>query len=74
MRRAAAVLLLLLVGVAACPGREADDARAARTERERDSIIGQSRLPGAGGVRGASAAADSAAARQRMLDSIAGNQ
>ena len=71
-RRAVAVALVPLL-LAACPGRGADDDRAQRTERERDSLIGQSRLPGAGGVRGATAASDSAAARQRRLDSIAGN-
>lgn len=43
------------------------------TRRERDSLIGESRLPGAQGVRGATRIADSAAARMRRLDSIAGN-
>jgi hypothetical protein len=42
------------------------------TRRERDSLIGESRLPGAQGVRGATRIADSAAARMRRLDSIAG--
>lgn len=55
---------------AACSG---DDGPAVeRTERERDSLIGQSRLPGAAGVRGALEAQDSAAARRARLDSIAG--
>ena len=40
------------------------------TRRERDSLIGESRLPGARGVRGATRIADSAAARMRRLDSI----
>jgi hypothetical protein len=43
----------------------------ARTQRERDSAIGASMLPGAGGVRGALRADDSAAARNARLDSIA---
>lgn len=69
-----AALCALALALAACPGTESADDQAARTQRERDSIIGQSRLPGAGGVRGATAASDSAAARQRRLDSIAGNE
>jgi hypothetical protein len=43
------------------------------TQRQRDSVIGQSRLPGAQGVEGALSAADSAAARRRLADSIAQN-
>ena len=42
------------------------------TRRERDSLIGESRLPGARAVRGATRIADSAAARMRRLDSISG--
>ena len=44
---------------------------AARTQRERDSAIGASTLPGAGGVRGALRADDSAKARNARVDSIA---
>ena len=40
------------------------------TQRERDSVLGASKLPGAQGVRGALKAADSAAARNARLDSI----
>ncbi len=61
------ILLLLLVITAGCAGRR----RAPRTERERDSIIGQSRLPGAAGVKGALKVSDSAAARKARLDSVA---
>ena len=45
--------------------------RQPRTERERDSAIGASSLPGARGVRGALGASDSAAARRARLDSLA---
>ena len=48
--------------------RPADDRHAA-SERERDSVLGASRLPGAGGVRGALRVADSAAARNTRIDS-----
>jgi hypothetical protein len=43
-----------------------------QSERARDSVIGQSRLPGAGGVRGALRASDSAGSRRALEDSIAG--
>jgi hypothetical protein len=39
------------------------------TERERDSAIGASQLPGAQGVRGALRVSDSAAARRTREDS-----
>jgi hypothetical protein len=42
------------------------------TQRERDSVLGSSQLPGARGVRGALGAADSAAARNARIDSEAG--
>jgi hypothetical protein len=42
------------------------------TQRQRDSIIGASSLPGAGGVRRAIDVADSAAARQNAIDTIGG--
>ncbi|HEY8196307.1 MAG TPA: hypothetical protein VIG04_04985 [Gemmatimonadales bacterium] len=40
------------------------------TQRERDSVLGASKLPGAAGVRGALRAADSASARNARLDSV----
>ena len=68
----AGVLLAALAAPAVFGACAADDAeRPARTERERDSLIGQSILPGAQGVRGALSAQDSAAARNARLDSIA---
>ncbi len=64
------VLSACIVGAAACsPAEEAETP--ARTDRERDSLIGQSVLPGAQGVRGAMRVADSAAVRAARLDSIA---
>jgi hypothetical protein len=64
-----ATLVLLLVSVACQPAGEGS--KRPRTERERDSIIGASRLPGATGVRGALRAQDSAAAQNARLDSLA---
>jgi hypothetical protein len=61
-----------LLLAAACGG--SSEQGAVRGERERDSVIGQSQLRGAGGVQGALDASDSAAARNARLDSIAADQ
>jgi len=61
-----------LLLAAACGG--SSEQGAVRTERERDSIIGQSQIRGAGGVQRALDVSDSAAARNARLDSIAANQ
>lgn len=64
------VVLALLVG---CSGDSADTAATSAdtlTRAQRDSVIGASRLPGAGGVRRALEIADSAAARQAARDSL----
>lgn len=71
--RMASVMLLLLV-LAAC-AREAkqDDAAAdkLKSQRERDSVLGQSKVPGASGVGKAITVADSAGNRVHVQDSIA---
>ena len=64
-----AALVLLLVSTGCGPAN--DTAKRPRTERERDSVIGASRLPGATGVRGALRTQDSAAAQNARLDSVA---
>jgi hypothetical protein len=61
--------IAVLLIVSACSG-EKPATKKVMTERERDSAIGASRLPGAAGVRGALRAADSAEARNNRLDSI----
>lgn len=65
MRPLPLVLCLLL---AACATKK--DTAQQPTERQVDSAIGSSNLPGAQGVKGAMRVADSAAARQARLDSI----
>jgi hypothetical protein len=60
------ILLALSTGVSSC--RRTESAPPPATERERDSIIGASQLPGAQGVRGALRASDSAAARRGRED------
>ena len=60
---------IFLIAAAAGCGSKAKPP--ARTERERDSIVAQSRLPGAKGVGAALKVSDSAAARRARLDSVA---
>jgi hypothetical protein len=53
---------------AAC-GEDGPDKRAGLTQREKDSILGQSQIPGAKAVKTGMTNADSASARQARLDS-----
>ncbi|MFQ5530244.1 MAG: hypothetical protein ACE5FP_07820 [Gemmatimonadota bacterium] len=70
MRTVLAFLILTLS--AGCSSEQtADRPQDARSQRARDSTIAESNLPGAGGVRGALRAADSAAARRARIDSLA---
>ena len=61
----------ILAACMACSSKGSESAKHPRTERERDSIIGASRLPGAQGVRGALRESDAAKARNAQLDSVA---
>lgn len=61
------LLVLGAVLIGACSSQP--PAKPALTQREKDSIVGASRLPGAAGVRGAQRVADSAAARRARIDS-----
>jgi hypothetical protein len=57
-------LLLLATGC-----RTHQETQPVVSERDRDSLLGASKMPGAAGVRGALRAADSAAARSARVDS-----
>jgi hypothetical protein len=70
MRRVVTLLLLAGLFIQSGCGSGAPGA-GGRSERERDSVIGQSRLPGARAVRGALGASDSAHSRRAIEDSIA---
>jgi len=62
---------VMILALAACSKRsDADRARPAMSERQRDSSIAKSRLPGAGTVGKALAASDSASARAARIDSL----
>ena len=69
----AAISIIVTVSAAggACSGGGSPKAsRPPLTQRQRDSAIGESRLPGAGGVKRALRAVDSAEARRAREDSI----
>jgi len=70
MRRVFAVVLL--AGLAACADHETDAAARSDslTQRQRDSVIGASKLPGAQGVQGALQADSAARARAERLSAI----
>lgn len=69
MRWAATLLCVVVLGcgTAKPSGRAAGDTL---TRRQRDSVLGASRLPGAQGIRGALRAQDTAAAQNARVDSI----
>ncbi len=66
-------LTIALVLLTACSGGKSAKSAAegdSLTERQRDSILAQSRIPGASGVGKAMRAADSTNARIRATDSV----
>jgi hypothetical protein len=68
MKKLISVVLIL---AAACSGSDAPaNDRDTMTQRQRDSVLAQSGLPGARGVGQALNAADSVRARNAQLDSI----
>ncbi len=75
MRRLVIVTVVAVVSSIAACGEKAPPPppRTEAQQRTVDSTIGASAIPGAGGVRGALAAQDSAKAKQAQLDSIMKN-
>ena len=63
------VLGLAVVTLVACSSETKGNRRDTMTQRQRDSVLAQSGLPGAQGVGKALNAADSAKARQARIDS-----
>ena len=62
---------VMILALAACSKHSGDDrARPVMSERQRDSSIAKSRLPGAGTVGKALAVSDSASARAARADSL----
>lgn len=68
--RYGAILLCLVLAACVKSERPSSATTDTLTRRQRDSVLGASRLPGARGIRGALSAQDSAAARNARLDSI----
>ena len=70
MIRIARALVVVASALAICGcGDDGPDKRAGLTQREKDSILGQSQIPGAKAVKTGMRNADSASARQARLDS-----
>jgi hypothetical protein len=59
----------VLLAVAACAKGDTSDNKRELTQREKDSILGASQIPGAKAVNRAMTSADSATARAMRLDS-----
>lgn len=68
-RICALVFVVCAATIGGCNSKE--EASPPVTQRQRDSLLGASSLPGAKGVKGALAVQDSAARRKAVLDSIA---
>ena len=75
MTRSFPACLLWCVVLTACPRNDSGGSSSgpgdSLTERQRDSMLAQSRIPGARGVGAAMRAADSTTARIRATDSVA---
>lgn len=64
------LILVALVAAGCSRGDTAANDRDTMTQRQRDSVLAQSGLPGAKGVGNALSAADSIRARNAQLDSL----
>ena len=66
------ILCALILAGAACSKTPGGNNRDTMTQRQKDSVFGQSAVPGASAVTKAQAAADSIEAQRKRLDSAAG--
>jgi hypothetical protein len=69
LRKILLAIATIVIGAVACGKDESDTSKRELTQREKDSILGASQIPGAKAVKRAITSADSAAARQARLDS-----
>jgi hypothetical protein len=69
MTRKTLLMIPILIAVAGCASESGGNRRDTMTQRQRDSVLSTTGLPGAQGVAKALNAADSAKARQARLDS-----
>ncbi|HKC81565.1 MAG TPA: hypothetical protein VKB91_10245 [Gemmatimonadaceae bacterium] len=68
LRKLGFVVATLAVAATAC-GKDEPEVKRDLTQREKDSILGASTIPGAKAVKRAMTSADSAMSRQSRLDS-----
>lgn len=66
----ALALIGLLVFLTGCSGRPGEADRRPLTERQQDSTLAETRLPGAGAIKTSYALSDSAAARADRLEQL----
>jgi hypothetical protein len=64
---------LLSVALIACDDGKTEETRSTMTQREKDSTLANSQIPGAKAVKKAFITADSATARQNRIDSAQNN-
>lgn len=72
LRRFGLVVAVVALGASAC-SKDEPEVKRDLTQREKDSILGASTIPGAKAVKRAMTSADSAMARQARLDSAERN-
>ena len=70
MIRALTASLLVAITVTACAKDTGGNNRDTMTQRQKDSVLGQSGIPGARGVTKALQASDSVKAREAQNDSV----
>jgi len=63
------LLLVVSIAVVACSSSDGGNNRDTMTQRQKDSVLGQSGIPGAQGVTKALRASDSVKAHQAQVDS-----
>ena len=73
MQRRGLLLGALALTLGACAKDDTQDSRAGLTQREKDSILANSTIPGAKAVKKTLTTADSAVARQSRIDSAQQN-
>ena len=72
-KRTAVIGSALLLTLAACAQEDTSSQTTTRTEREKDSILAGSQIPGARAVKKSMTVADSAAARGARIDTAQQN-
>jgi uncharacterized protein YcfL len=64
----ALILLLAAISIAGCSGSEERNAESSLSRSRRDSVLSESKIPGAGAVKRSIDISDSASARSERID------